>query len=124
MNRIPTWVYESLVAAVILGVVFYLGGGSWQEAVGSLAVFVGFLHGQVSDRLSEKEAQRASAPAAQDLVHCWRRERDYFLVKEVLWLTYFISLKAWAALVGVGLFLTYRLWRHVYRTYIKPLPTA
>lgn len=116
-----TWMVERTVAAVLLATVWWWAGGGLVETVGSLAVLAGFSHGQVADRLSEKEGQRASRPNPADLVECWHLERRYFLQKEALWLVYFVALGAWSALAGVGLFLGYRAWRALYRTYIKPI---
>ncbi len=123
---IPTWVHESFIAFLILVSVPLLTEAPWFEWFGVAAVWFSFLHASVSDRLSEAERLRArskvnglSEPPIR--VHCWEKERQYFLVKEFFWLVYFVALEAWSALVGVGLFLAYRGWRSYYRTYIKPL---
>ena len=138
-DGIPTWVHESMVAALILCFVPLITGALWYEWFGVAAVFFSFLHASVADRLSEAERLREQTERLREQegrfgqyrssengvplyrVHCWKKERQYFLVKEFFWFVYFIALKAWSALVGVGLFLAYRAWRSYYRTSVKPL---
>lgn len=49
-------------------------------------------------------------------VDCHWKLKWYLVSKEIWWLIYFVYLGAWSALVGVGLFLLYPLWRHWYRS--------
>ena len=128
-DGLPTWVYETGVAFIILAAVPLIIGASWHEWFGVFAVWFSFKHATVSDRLSETERFREMSaehkPPDESLrVHCWRKERQYFIVKEGFWLVYFFLLQAWSALVGVVLFLAYRVWRSYYRTHIKPLGTS
>jgi hypothetical protein len=122
------------VAFVILAAVPFIAGAPWTEWLGVFAVWFSFHHATVADRLSEAERFRElERPNKLDIappgwldhldhrVHCWRKERHYFILKEVFWLAYFVALEAWSALVGVILFLGYRGWRSYYRTRIKPL---
>lgn len=87
------------------------------EWVGALAVALSFAHMQVTDRLAE-EAARVEAAAGTATVECHRWAGRYLVGKELCWLLYFVMLGAWSALVGVGLFLFYPLWRSFYRARI------
>ena len=119
---IRTWQLELGVVSAALGATWQLSGGGWREAVGSCAVVAAFCHGQVADRLAEhaEMTERFAGQMTGDrlrwrLVDCWRWARRYYVAKEALWLVYFASLRAWAALVGVAVFLIYPLWRAAYR---------
>jgi hypothetical protein len=105
-----TWTIELAVVSAALAVVFRISGGGSVELLGSLAVLAGFAHAQVSDRMAEREARRVNPD-----VHCWRWSRRYFVLKELLWLAYFVAHRSWAALAGVGIFLLYPAWRSWYR---------
>lgn len=104
-----TWHIEAAVVAIILGFVFSLSGHQPIELVGSLAILATFMHCQVSFRLQEAEERRKQAE-----VYCYRWLTRYFLIKEALWLIYFVWHGAWSALVGVFVFLLYPLWRGWY----------
>ncbi len=105
-----TWVWElAVVSLVLIGVVAVTHGGP-VEAVGTLAVLATFAHAQVAERMREKEALKAKPD-----VHCHRWSTRYFLAKELLWLSYFVAHRSWSALVGVGVFLAYPLWRKWWR---------
>ncbi len=117
----------------------------YAEWIGALAVLLTFGHVQVADRLAEAEAsheERADLwemthellilpeghekrPTKEDVekanarfyghVHCHRWLTRYLVGKEFCWLAYFVILGAYSALVGVGIFLAYPIWRHQYR---------
>ena len=106
-----TWhIGLAIVAAAMLGVAIVTGGTivAWLSAA---AVTASFGHGQIADRLAEREAARA-APT----VHCHAMAARYFVAKEVLWALAFMSSHAYPALVGVALFLAYPAWRRWWRT--------
>ena len=105
-----TWMVEiAIVWLVLIGVVGGTRGGLL-EAVGALAVLAAFAHAQVAERMREREAQKSKSD-----VHCHRWLTRYFLVKELLWCSYFVAHRSWAALAGVGVFLLYPLWRKWWR---------
>jgi hypothetical protein len=105
-----TWVFEiAFVWIVLIGVV-YLTRGGLLEAVGALAVLAAFAHAQVAERMREREALKSKPD-----VHCHRWSTRYFFLKELLWLSYFIAHRSWSALVGVGVFLAYPVWRKWWR---------
>ena len=96
-----TWHKElAVVTTTLLGVWFFTGRG-WLEAIGSAAVILTFCHTQVAFRLEENQA-RSNNP---HLVDCYKWQSRYFCAKELCWLSYFVVLGAWSALVGVFIFL-------------------
>lgn len=103
-----TWHKEAIVVAAILTTVVIATGGRFVEWVGALAVFVTFLHCQVCNRLEEAADL---VPDFSYRVNCYKWQTRYLLGKEALWLVYFVVLGAWSALVGVGIFLIYPIWR-------------
>lgn len=108
---------ESLTAASILAAVAYFTGNSIAEWIGAAAVFCAFNHAQISDRMVEKQAAKTTPD-----VECYRKSIWFFMLKEVLWLTYFILHHSYSALVGVFLFLLYPVWRKIWRKYHPLVP--
>lgn len=105
-----TWQIEAAFVFLVLLAVIIATGGRWVEYIGATAVFFSFMHAQVSDRMAEAQADMP-VPS----VECYRWSQRYFFIKEAMWLVYFVSLQAWSALVGVGVFLLYPVWRRYYR---------
>lgn len=111
-----TWQFEMFVVALALSATVIATGAPLIEWLAAAGVLFSFAHGQVSDRLAEKEASREKPG-----VDCYRWSLGYFLSKEIAWCAYFIARGAWAALVGCGLFLAYPLWRRWYRRQCKEM---
>lgn len=111
-----TWVWELGTVALALVAVLLATHAPLVEVIGSGAVLASFAHGQVSDRLAERDAARAVPE-----VHCVAWARRYFLAKEALWLVYFVAKGAWSALVGCAVFLVYPAWRAWYRRKVSPI---
>lgn len=105
-----TWKLESAFVATILLTVWACTGFKFVELIGVAAVLFSFMHAQVSDRMAEKEALRTVPD-----VECHRWSVRYLITKELCWLGYFACTKSWSALVGVGVFLAYPVWRSWYR---------
>lgn len=113
-----TWQAELIVVAAVLGVVAGASGGGVAELLGAAAVLLSFGHAQVADRLAEREALRSSYVKHGDehlTVECHRWATRYLVGKETLWLVYFVLHHSWSALAGVGLFLSYPVWRRWWR---------
>jgi len=83
------------------------------ELVGAIAVLLTFGHASVADRLAEHAA--SAEEQGEEVVECHRWARRYWVGKEFCWLAYFVLLGAYSALVGVGVFLVYPMWRAWYR---------
>ncbi|WP_438029010.1 hypothetical protein [Sorangium sp. So ce233] len=105
-----TWHVEHAVVVAVLSTVVLATGGALVEWVGAAAVYAGFGHASVSERLAEREAARARPE-----VHCYAWAARYWVAKELLWLAYFVAHRSWSALVGCGVFLVYPLWRRYWR---------
>lgn len=106
-----TWQFELLVVTGILASVTFFTGNQPVDWLATLAVATSFAHGQITDRLAEREAAR---PVAS--VECYELARLYFFVKEILWCCVFVLHHTWPALVGAGLFLVYPFWRKWWRS--------
>jgi hypothetical protein len=109
-----TWKIEMLVVAVILLIVNLAGKLWFIEILGSIAVLLTFGHAQVADRMAEQEGLR-DKPS----VECYRRLIYYYVGKEVFWCFYFLLNHSYSALVGVLVFITYPMWRKIYRLRVK-----
>lgn len=108
--KLRTWHVEVAVVATTLATVVLVTRGRPIEWIAAAAVCASFMHGQVAERLAEREALRRVPQVA---CHAWARR--YYVAKESLWLGYFLAAHAWSALVGVGLFLLYPRWRAWWR---------
>lgn len=104
--KIHLWQAEAAFVALVLSLVVVFTGNDWREWLGAAAVFLSFMHGQVSRDLAVDQAQRP-APS----VSCYRWAGRYFIGKEVLWFAYFLASQTWSALAGVVLFLIYPVWK-------------
>ena len=118
--KIRTWNMELGFASLVMfgqffSIAYLRGHVDWREILGIFAVLILFAHGQVADRLSEREGERAKS-GDPTVVECYKKEFYYFIGKEVCWAAYFISMGAWSALVGTLLLFSYRPWRKWWRT--------
>ena len=119
-----TWVIESTFVGIVLAAVWVFGflydGKSWIELIGSAAVFFTFKHASVAARMEESEAERAKT--GSHFVECYKKQTQFFYMKEVLWFAFFSATGSWSALAGVILFLFYGMWRKAWRkeNAIKP----
>ena len=110
---LKTWTKEAAVMAAILTAstaASMYAGADWRQIIGGLAVMATFLHAQVSDRLREYADGGQDRPP-----ECARLERAYYIAKELLWLVYFLSMAAYAPIIGTLGFLAYPRWRAWYR---------
>ncbi len=108
--KLPTWVYESAVAALVLGTTALLSRGTTGDWIAALAVWVSFGHNSVTDRLAEQQAHLPQAT-----VHCYRLSARYWVLKELLWVAVWLLSGLYTALAGSLLFLAYPYWRKAYR---------
>lgn len=116
--KLCTWQWEMIVVVGVLGAVGVVVHSPPIEMVGATAVVLSFAHGQVSDRMAEREAARE-----RPNVECHAMARRYFVGKEALWFIYFAVKGSWSALVGVVVFLAYPIWRAWWRAH-SPLSTG
>src|ERR1700748_1321417 len=113
--KIKTWIVESAVVLALLLIPTLFTGFHWREMIGVLAVFFTFKQTQIADRMSEKNAKQATPD-----VHCYKWFYRHLIIKEVLWVSFFIMVKSWPALIGCAIFLLYPIWRKAYRKF-KPV---
>lgn len=106
----PTWLYEAFVVGLLLFVILCFKGFQKEEIICSLAVFFTFLHAQVADRMQEKQSKMAKPD-----VECFKWSNRYFVIKETLWIAFFMLIGSYAALTGAVIFSLYPLWRLFYR---------
>ena len=107
--RVRTWHVEMAAVGLVLAAVA-LARGTWTEWLAAGAVLATFGHASVAERLREQEAARDAKA-----VECHRWLGAYYVAKEVLWVAFFASTGAYAALVGCGVFLAYPIWRWWWR---------
>jgi hypothetical protein len=108
--KIKTWIWEVVVVAIFLIISLFFKSFEWSEIICSIAVLFTFMHGQVSDRMYEKQAEREKPD-----VYCYMYSQYYYLAKEIMWVAYFLAIQSYAALIGAIVFLLYPLWRKLYR---------
>ena len=112
--KVKTWVIESFTVMMILLVIIAVKKFLFAEIICGVAVWVTFMHGQVADRMQEKQSVMQKPD-----VHCYKWSTRYFLIKESLWIIFFILIKSYAALAGSVLFFSYPFWRKFYRSKLK-----
>lgn len=108
--KLRTWHVERAVAAGVLAIGAAFSATDWRAWLSAAAVLAAFAHGQIADRLAEREAARA-----RPSVECHRKALLYFVAKEVLWVAFFLSTHAYPPLLGCAIFLVYPLWRRAWR---------
>lgn len=109
--RLRTYQKEYIVVFLILIAPFFFTRDiRLTEVIAVLAVFFTFQHAQVTTALSESQAIK-DVPE----VSCYWRGNVYFLLKEGLWIAFFLMIKSWAALSGAIVFFIYPFWRRWFR---------
>lgn len=110
-----TWKAEAAVVITVLFIQLCFTGFHVKEIVCALAVYFTFLHAQVADRMQERQALQATPD-----VECYKKSNYYFVLKELLWIAFFLMTQSYAALSGAILFSVYPLWRKYWRK-INPI---
>jgi hypothetical protein len=106
---IRTWMIESFTVMVILIIAMTFHPFSWAEFICGLAVWLSFMHAQVSNRMEEKQAKLIKPD-----VDCYRWSARYFILKELLWIFFFLLSKSYSAITGSVVFFLYLFWRRYY----------
>jgi|SRR6478672_9648500 len=112
-----TWHYEIAVVAACLCTVTFLFSNDWANWITTVAILFTFNHGQIGDRLQEQQHN-----LSVKTVECYHKLNKLFAAKELLWITAFLIMNNYAAILGSVLFFLYPFWRKYYRKNIKPLP--
>jgi hypothetical protein len=109
--KLRTYHYESAVVLFVLMVPFFITRHiSLTESIAVAAVFFTFQHAIIADRMQERQAAMLSPD-----VECHWKSNYYFMLKEALWITFFLLIHSWAALSGAIIFFLYPFWRKFYR---------
>jgi hypothetical protein len=101
---------ERAFVATVLLTVTLTGRRGLADLLACAAVLLSFAHGQIADRMAEAQEAR---PVVD--VHCYRQAARYWLAKEVVWIAYFITTRAYPAIVGCVVFAAYPSWRKLWR---------
>lgn len=104
-----TWMIEAAIVFVVIFMPFLFKKFQWSEFLASLAVMMTFKHAQISDRMQELQALMPKPD-----IHCYRWSNRYFFIKEILWISFFLKTKSYAALLGSFIFFLYPIWRKLY----------
>lgn len=97
---------EALLVLVLLSTIAWLSGSRLTDWLGAAAVFVTFLHGQLSFDMQDSQKQMAEPTVAN---YHWSSR--LFVTKELLWIVTFIMTGSWPLCAGSVIFATYPRWR-------------
>lgn len=100
--------FEAAFVFLVLAGIAYLGGAKITDCSAALAVFLGFLHSQLSFDLADGRALQGR-PLTQRL-------KKVFMMKEVTWIATFAMLGSWPLLAGAMMFLSYPAIRSITRS--------
>lgn len=113
--KVRTWQIEAIVVLLLLVASLFFKAITFADVVCCIAVWITFLHAQVADRMQEKQAKMVTPD-----VECYKWSNRYFLVKEALWILFFVTIHSYPALIGSITFFIYPYYRKIYRKK-KPL---
>lgn len=105
-----TWHIEVIIVMIILSLQLFFTNFSINEIICSCAVLFTFKHAQIADRMQERQSIMEKPD-----VHCYKWSNRYFILKEAMWICFFLMTKSYAALSGAILFSLYPLWRKYWR---------
>lgn len=97
-----TWKIEAIVILSILLLSLLFKEVSIADILCLLGVWTTFMHGQVADRMQEKQALMIKPD-----VECYKWSNRYFFIKEGLWITFFLLIRSYPALIGSVVFFCY-----------------
>ena len=97
---------EAMLVLVLLSTIAYLSGCKPTDWLGAAAVFITFLHGQLSFDMQESQGKM---PVATVQNYHWSSR--LFVTKEILWIATFMMTGSWPLCAGSLIFATYPRWR-------------
>jgi hypothetical protein len=97
---------EAMLVLVLLSTIAYLSGCKSTDWLGAAAVFITFLHGQLSFDMQESQDKM---PVATVQNYHWSSR--LFVTKEILWIATFMMTGSWPLCAGSLIFATYPRWR-------------
>jgi len=101
---------EAAVIELSLSMIAIVSGNKLTDWLGSAAVFITFLHGQLSFAMQESQGKMA-----QPTVENYHWSDRLFVTKEILWIATFALAGCWPLCAGSVLFATYPHWRALLR---------
>ena len=101
-----TTALEASIVALSLSLIAYCSGGKLTDWLGSVAVFITFLHGQLSFEMEESQSKLKEAA-----VKNYHWSGRLFVTKELLWFATFALAGCWPLCAGCLLFASYPHWR-------------
>ncbi len=114
--KIKTWHYELAVISLVLCATTFILSNNLVNWITTAAIILTFQHAQIGDRLQERQKV-----LDKPTVECFWKLNWLFGGKEVLWITAFVLMGNYAAIIGSVMFSLYPIWRKYYRSKIKPL---
>lgn len=105
-----TWMFESATVILILSAIAYLTGNTLINWISAFAIWCTFSHAQITDRMMEEQGA-----LPKPSVKCYKKSLYFFIAKELGWLAFFLLQHSYPALIGVGIFLLYPVWRKYWR---------
>lgn len=107
-SRPVAWaaINEAMLVLVLLSTIAYLSGCKPTDWLGAAAVFITFLHGQLSFDMQESQGKM---PVATVQNYHWSSR--LFVTKEILWIATFMMTGSWPLCAGSVIFATYPRWR-------------
>lgn len=100
---------EALLVGIALATIALLSGGKPTDWMGAAAVFITFLHGQLSFDMQESQGKMPEASANRVENYHWSGR--LFVTKEILWIATFMMTGSWPLCAGSVIFATYPHWR-------------
>ena len=106
---------ETGIVLLILSATAVLSGKGWVEWVGVFGVVFTFEYQVLSTYLAEhgEARKRIGKHTKSDFVY--KEIQFLYYTKEIVWISYFLLLGAYSAIVGTIVFISYGIWRRLYR---------
>ena len=107
--------FETGFVFVVLAVTAILSDKGWVEWVGVFGVTFTFEYQVLSTYLREHAEARKKIGRHVISDFIYKQIQFLFYTKEAVWITYFLLLGAYSAIVGTIVFISYGIWRKLYR---------
>ncbi|MFA5987031.1 MAG: hypothetical protein WC797_00035 [Candidatus Paceibacterota bacterium] len=107
---------ETGLVFLILSITAILSGKGWVEWVGVFGVVFTFEYQVLSTYLAEhgEARKRIGKHVKSDFIY--KEIQLLYYTKEIVWISYFLLLGAYSAIVGTIVFICYGVWRRLYRS--------
>jgi hypothetical protein len=107
--------FETGIVFLILASTALISDKGWVEWVGVLGVTFTFEYQVLSTYLREHAEARKKIGKDVRSDFIYKEIQFLFYAKEIIWITYFLLLGAYSAIVGTIVFICYGIWRKLYR---------